>query len=100
MLETFHSDSRLGQVPAPGERSMISKQNGDMSPEKGLGRIAQRQGPGGSVGDAGHLAHQQRDFGKHVTGEPLPYHREGRGCGRMGVYDGATFTSLSIGPEV
>ncbi len=100
MLQTFHPNPGLGQVPTPGERAMIRQQNRDMSGQKRFSRVSQARGPRGGIRDTWHLAHQHRDFGKHVMGESLPRDGEGRSCGRVGMYDRAALLSLSVGPQV
>jgi hypothetical protein len=77
---------------------MIREQDRDVSGQERFGRVPQAGGPRGCIRDTWHLAHQQRDFGKHVTGESLPGDGEGRGCGRMGMYDRAALLSLSVSP--
>ncbi len=100
MLETLHANPGLGQVSPPGERTMVRQQQGEVSPEEGLGGIAQGGCARGRVGDARYLAQQQRNLREYVTREPLPDHRKPGGRRRMGMYHRATFLPHSIDPQM
>ena len=88
----------IAQIGAPGERPVIGQQHGIMIRDERLGGVAQRGRAGRAVGNHRHLAHQQRDLGKNVAGDPFAGHREAGGGGRVRMHYRATVGPATVDP--